>query len=271
MPDVPLGPLKRKTPWARSGNKRIRSLIENLAAYDMQWIGGKLFTLIDRKRTKDDRFAYDAEIRSIFKEMAIDLVIYFGLNDGQLGLKLKAFYPGEILSCRPVSSAFERLAVKAFSGRNWHMRTCSSGRQGANQTINVSDETVCRPLREASEHCAKCSAEGTIDAEEEKVSVHSIGEVLDEIVPGIESKRIFLKTDIRANDTEVLKGLGNKLECVMAVQTKVSLVPTYDERIPSWTESISAYERNGFGVLGMYPSHRDSGRINEYVCLLMRV
>jgi len=228
-----------------------------------------LFTLIDRKRTKDDWFAYDAEIRSIFKEMAIDLVIYLGLNDGQLAPKLRAFYTGEILSFRPVSSVFERLAVTAFSGRNWHIHKCSSGRQGPNQTINVYDETVYSPLRKAGEYCTKCSGEGTI-ATEEKVSVQSLGEVLGEIVPGIESKHIFLKTEIQANDTEVLKGLGNKLECVMAVQTKLSLVPTY-ERMPHWTESISAYERNGFGVLGINPSNRDSGRINEYDCLLMRV
>lgn len=71
-------------------------------------------------------------------------------------------------------------------------------------------------------------------------------------------------------DMEVFKGLGNKLKYVIVLQSEVSLISIY-EGMPHWTESISIYEKAGFGVVGMFPVNRDSGRIIEYDCLLARV
>jgi hypothetical protein len=50
----------------------------------------------------------------------------------------------------------------------------------------------------------------------------------------------------------------------------MSLIPIY-EQMSNWTESISDYERAGFGVVGMFPVSRDSGRIIEYDSLLISV
>jgi hypothetical protein len=68
---------------------------------------------------------------------------------------------------------------------------------------------------------------------------------------------------------EVFKGLGNKLDEVLVLQSEVSLIPIYDN-MPHWTESISLYESAGFGVVGMFPVNWDAGRVVEYDCLLTR-
>ena len=42
------------------------------------------------------------------------------------------------------------------------------------------------------------------------------------------------------------------------------------EGMPHWTDSISIYEKAGFGIVGMFPVSRDSGKVIEYDCLLVR-
>jgi hypothetical protein len=40
--------------------------------------------------------------------------------------------------------------------------------------------------------------------------------------------------------------------------------------MPHWIENISVYEEAGFGVVGMFPVRRDSYKVIEYDCLLIK-
>jgi hypothetical protein len=93
--------------------------------------------------------------------------------------------------------------------------------------------------------------------------------VLDEIASNGSFRKIFLKLDTQGFDMEVFKGLGNKLDEVLVLQSEVSLIPIYDN-MPHWTESLALYESAGFGVAGMFPVNWDDGRVVEYDCLLTR-
>lgn len=81
--------------------------------------------------------------------------------------------------------------------------------------------------------------------------------------------RVFLKMDTQGYDTAVFEGLGTALAHVVLLQSEVSLIPIY-AGMPHWTESIATYEKNGFGVVGMFPVSRDSSRVVEYDCLLVK-
>ena len=108
------------------------------------------------------------------------------------------------------------------------------------------------------------------EAVPKSVSVRRADKLLEEIAPKIHGNRIFLKMDTQGYDTAVFEGIGTALERVVLLQSEVSLIPIY-EGMPHWTESISTYERKSFGVVGMFPINRDSGRVIEYDCLLAKM
>ncbi|MGO9527578.1 MAG: FkbM family methyltransferase [Verrucomicrobiia bacterium] len=99
-------------------------------------------------------------------------------------------------------------------------------------------------------------------------SPRRLDDVLDEVAPDCHRKRIFLKMDTQGYDLKVFKGLGNKLDHIVAIQSEVSLIPIY-ENMPHRTDSISLYERAGFGVAGLFPVTLDACRVIEHDCLMV--
>jgi FkbM family methyltransferase len=254
-------------------SNRVKNLVERLIGREFERFGSKsfaLFAVIDKKRRADAWFSYRAQIRSIIEKFEINVVIDVGANEGQFVHELRSFYFEEILSFEPVKVAFEKLAEAASSDPNWHVYKLALGNQESTQTINVSDATVYSSLLKTNDYCIHRFGDHAQGKREEVVTIRRLDELLDKIVPDIENKRIFLKMDTQGYDAEVFKGLGTKLKHVIALQSEVSLISIY-EGMPHWTESISIYEKAGFGVVGMFPVNRDSDRIIEYDCLLIRV
>ena len=94
-------------------------------------------------------------------------------------------------------------------------------------------------------------------------------DVLDELAPTVSGQRVFPKLDTQGYDLNVYRGLGARVDDVVALLSEVSLIPIY-EGMPHWTESIAEYEASGFGVIGLNPVTHDHGRVLEYDCLLQR-
>ncbi|HEX9812875.1 MAG TPA: FkbM family methyltransferase [Burkholderiales bacterium] len=250
--------------------RRVKKLVERLTGCEIERFGDKSFLLIDKKRRTDAWFSRTGQIRSIVDKFEIDLVIDVGANEGQFARDLRSFYRGKILSFEPVSSAFEKLATAANSDPNWHVHKLALGSRESTQAINVSTSTVFSSLLKTNDYCARRFGREALGTGNEVVSIRRLDKLLYDIAPDFESRRIFLKLDTQGYDTEVFKGLGNKLECVVALQSEVSLIPIY-EGMPHWTESIATYERAGFAVVGMFPVTQDSDRVIEYDCLMIRV
>lgn len=250
--------------------KRVKNIIESFTGCEIERFGSKSFAIIDKECREDAWFSYRAQIRSIIEKFEINVVLDVGANEGQFAQQLRSFYLGEILSFEPVAFVFEKLAKAASTDPNWHVYKLALGSQESTQTINVSDSTDFSSLLRTNDYCIHRFGDRAQGKREEVVSVRRLDELLEKIAPDIENKRIFLKMDTQGYDLEVFKGLGNKLKHVIAIQSEVSLISIY-EGMPHWTESISIYEKAGFGVVGMFPVNRDSGRIIEYDCLLVRV
>lgn len=250
--------------------KRVKNLLESLTGCDIERFGGKSFALIDKKRRTEVWFSYRAQLTWIIERFGIDLVIDVGANEGQFARNLRRFYSGEIISFEPVSSAFEKLTAIASADPHWHVHKLALGSQEGTGIINVSRETKFSSLLKANDYCVRRFGDGTVGTREEAVSIYTLDKLLDEVALDVEGKHLFVKMDTQGYDTEVFKGLGNKLQHVAALQSEVSLIPVY-ENMPHWTESIAVYERAGFGVVGMFPVVWDSGRVIEYDCLLTRV
>ena len=249
--------------------KHLKNLLQQLTGSDIERYGEKCFALINRSRREDAWFSYDAQIRTLIEKQNIDLILDVGANEGQFAQKMRSFYPGDIHSFEPVSSAFDKLARIASSDRHWYVHNCALGSQESIRTINVANLTVFSSLLKPNDYCAERFGGQSLGMKEEAISVRRMDKLLDEILPGIASRRALLKMDTQGYDLEVFNGLGNALKHVVALQSEVSLVSIY-EGMPHWLESISVYETRGFGVVGMFPISQDSNRVIEYDCLLVR-
>jgi len=248
----------------------VKKVLENITGWKIERFGSKSFALIDNKNRTDAWFSHYTQIRSTIEKSKIDLVIDVGANEGQFTRELRAFYSGEIISFEPVSSVFEKLAIAASSDPKWHVYKLALGSEDSTQMINVSNSTTFSSLLKSNDYCEKHFGGKALITNKEIVSVRRLDNLMDEITPDVDGKRIFLKLDTQGYDSEVFKGAGNKLKNIRLLQSEVSLIPIY-EGMPHWTESISAYENAGFGIVGMFPVSHDSGRVVEFDCLLTRV
>lgn len=249
--------------------KRVKHLLEYITGSEIERIGSKSFAIINKERREEAWFSYHAQLSSIIEKLNIDLVIDAGANVGQFAQLLRSFYSGDILSFEPVAIVFEDLAEAASTDPNWHVYKLALGSHDSIQTINVSDSSVFSSLLRTNDYCIEHFGDRAQGKREEVVSVRRLDDVLEATGRDIENKRIFLKMDTQGYDLEVYKGLGSKLGNVFAIQSEVSLISLY-KGMPHWTEIISTYEKSGFAVVGMFPVTRDSGRIIEYDCLLIR-
>ena len=249
--------------------KRVQHLVECLIGHEIERFGSTTFALIDKRQRADAWFSFDSQLRSIFDKLGIDLAIDVGANEGQFSQDLRSFFFGDIISFEPVTPAFEILERVSSSDKKWHVYNIALGSDDSTQSINVSVATVFSSLLRSNEYCIERFGASSQGISTETVSIRRLDNLLESIVPDIHDRRIFLKMDTQGYDTEVFRGLGDKRDHVFALQSEVSLIPIY-EGMTHWTRSISIYEEAGFRVVGMFPVSRDSDRVIEYDCLLVR-
>jgi FkbM family methyltransferase len=249
---------------------RVIHFVEALSGCEVEWYGARTFAMIDKHHRLNASFSYRAQFRSAIERSGIDLVIDAGANEGQFARRLRSFYGGEILSFEPVTFAFDKLAKAASTDPDWHVYKLALGSEDSTQTINVSDRTLFSSLLNVNDYCVQRFGESVKGERKEVIRIRRLDQLLEEIVPDIGNRRVFLKMDTQGYDLEVFKGLGDCLARVIGLQSEVSLISIY-EGMPHWTDSISLYEQAGFGVVGMFPVNRDSGLVIEYDCLLERV
>jgi FkbM family methyltransferase len=247
-----------------------RRLFEKLANVQVERTTGKSFFVIYPAETEHAWYSYRTTLRSILSRYEVDHVIDVGANTGQFGRLLRSIYSGTISSFEPVSPAFAQLAETVSADENWNAYQCALGAQAETRTIHVARSLPFSSLLAANDYCVTRFGDRTVGQREESVTIRRLDEVLEEISPGNGRQKIYLKLDTQGFDIEVFRGLGDKLQNVVALQSEVSLVPIY-ENMPHWTQSISIYEQAGFGVAGMFPVSWDAGRIIEYDCILTRI
>ena len=250
--------------------QRIKRVIERLFGVEIERFGGKAILVVDASKRAQAWYSYPATLQSILERFDVNHVLDVGANAGQFGQIVRRFYSGRISSFEPVTAVFERLVATIATDEKWDAHQFALGRSAGVERMNVAELSQFCSLLKANEYCVARFGEATAGTREESIRIRRLDEVLDEIAPRNESKRIYLKLDTQGYDLEVFNGLGDRLRDVVALQSEVSLIPIY-ENMPHWTESILAYEKAGFCVAAMYPISTDAGRVVEYDCILTRV
>ena len=213
-------------------------------------------------------FAHFAHTRNIFAQKQIDLVLDVGANKGQFASEIRSFYRGEIFSFEPVAAAFAQLKKAAEGDSNWKCVKLAMGSKNESGSIRVAEGTQFSSFLKQTPTCQMFGHEAK-NVEEEEVPIRRLDQFLHENVPNFRERRIFLKVDTQGFDLEVVKGLGDSVRYISALQSEVSVVPLY-EGMCHWTECMALYERAGFVVAGMFPVTLDYLRVIEFDCLMVR-
>jgi FkbM family methyltransferase len=247
----------------------VRGVAETILRRRFVGLGAGAFALAKTSCLDEAWYSQRIQIERLIRAFRVDLIVDVGANRGQFASSLRAFYSGAILSFEPVSGVFDELSRAAASDPDWHVHKLALGDQDAEMTIHVPTQTEFSSLLAANDYSAARFGTGTVPTKEEVVTVRRLDGVLEDLAGVVTGEHIFLKLDTQGYDPNVFRGLGSRVEDVVALQAEMSLIPIY-EGMPHWTESIALYEAAGFGVVGLYPITQDHGRVIEYDCLLQR-
>jgi hypothetical protein len=112
-------------------------------------------------------------------------------------------------------------------------------------------------------------AELNVPCHTETVTVRTLDVVLPVLQERIGFDRPYLKIDTQGFDIEVLRGAGESLPAVKALQTEASVIGIY-KGMPQYMDIIRYLDERGFDITGLYPVSRDSAlRLVEFDCVMI--
>jgi FkbM family methyltransferase len=206
----------------------------------------------------------------ILSSRPFELVVDVGAHVGQFGMLMRSLgYTGDILSFEPVSATFSRLSAAAAFDKQWVTQKVALGSEPGSMAINITARTTFSSFLPINSTGRSAFGEMVAIKDTETVDVKTLDRVLAELsYDG--ARNIFLKLDTQGYDQEVIEGSAKTLPVVTALLSEVSVRPIYDGMV-HWTDAISAYERLGFEVTGLFPVIRDSAmRVVEFDCVMTR-
>jgi FkbM family methyltransferase len=203
-----------------------------------------------------EHFPQAAYLRKLFAHYAISAVVDVGANRGQYHdfLRHEVGFAGRIISVEPLPDLVADMRARAAQDPLWTVEClalgASSGTASFNRMAGSEFSSFLTP-RHAEAH--SFAAQNTV---RETVSVTV--DTLDALVRrlGMTDTRLYLKLDTQGFDLEVLRGAGDALRAVYALQSEVSVRPIYSDQ-PPFDESIRAIESMGFTLSGVFPNNAD--------------
>ena len=211
-------------------------------------------------------------LRTLFAAFDIDCVLDVGANTGQYRdfLRERVPYRGPIVSFEPVAHNVRILQERAAGDSRWTIEGYALGSANGSSTLNVSNESQFSSFLEPS-RSSGTSYIATLVATDhtETVAVKTLDEVLRPLQERLAFRRPYLKIDTQGYDLEVLRGAASSLPCIPALQTEASVIAVY-KGMPSYTDTITFLNQQGFAISGLYPVARDPRlRLLEFDCVMV--
>jgi FkbM family methyltransferase len=248
-----------------------RRLIRLSTGLEVIKIGEDAAYVIPEKRLKRQEWLpHSAMLKTMFRDLDVNLVIDVGANQGQFGGSLREFYDGPIISFEPVADTFERLQATAAGDSQWTVVRSALGDRDSTMTMRVPRNSVFSSLLPLNDYSARHFGQLEEESRSEEVQVRRLDDLLQARGIDVRDRRLFLKLDTQGFDLQVFDGARGILDTVVAMQSEVSLVPIY-EGMPHWTTSVARYEAAGYAVAAMYPVTREAWRVIEFDCLLVKI
>ncbi len=212
----------------------------------------------------------DAQLQTLLKTLAIDLVLDIGANTGQYGASLRELgYAGRIVSFEPLATAHAALLANSSGDPGWTIAPRAAiGDSDGEITINIAGNSASSsvlPMLESHRQAAPHSAYIGRD-------VVPIAR-LDSIAPGLigTPERMLVKIDTQGYETQVLAGGSATIAAAIAVQVELSLIPLYDGQ-PEFAAMLALMAGHGLSLWSLWPGFADpaTGRILQAEGIFVR-
>ena len=168
---------------------------------------------------------YPARIGAMLRHLGAVTVLDVGANIGQYASALRASgYRGAIVSCEPLSDAFEHLRRRAAHDPQWEAVRTAVGAAPGTAEINVSANSVSSSLLTMT-RAHTDAAPGSEAIATETVPVTTVAELVE--ARALDPDRTLLKIDTQGYEAPVLDGAGPLVGRLAAISLELSFVPLY--------------------------------------------
>ena len=214
------------------------------------------------------KYSDSVYLKVLLDRLRIDCVLDVGANKGQYATKLRAMgFAGHIVSFEPIARDCEVIRRAAQGDARWHVHNLALGATDGEQSFNVvgGDYTVF------SSFLPPLPGQAPEGIEQVTVPVRRLAGLLEEIEATVgRDVRMFLKLDTQGYDLEVCKGVAERMDRFVGLQSELSVEAIYDGQ-PSYTRALDCYGAFGFALMNLSIVNRSRGSgIQEYDCLMAR-
>ena len=171
------------------------------------------------------RGSYASRLARTLHARGIDTVLDVGANVGQYAvLTRSAGFDGRIISCEPLGGAYGELSQRAARDDRWTALNTAVGAEPGTARINVSENSFSSSIRPMTDAHLDTAPQSRVIATEE-VPVTTVEQIVadHDVVP----ERTLLKIDTQGFEDEVLRGAGDLVGRVAAIQIELSFVELY--------------------------------------------
>jgi FkbM family methyltransferase len=212
---------------------------------------------------------YPVRIATTLAWLGAGTVLDVGANIGQYASALRASgYRGDIISCEPLSDAFEHLQRRSSGDPRWEVVRTAVGETVGSTDINISANSYSSSLLPMTSAHSD-AAPGSEFVAAETVPVTTVAELV--ATRGIDPGRSLLKIDTQGYEAQVLDGTGDLLERFAAVSLELSFVPLYEGQ-QLFDELTARLRAAGFTLYGLDAGFGDprTGRMLQCDGLFVR-
>jgi FkbM family methyltransferase len=193
-------------------------------------------------------------VATMLDHLRLDTVLDVGANIGQYASALRASgYRGKIVSCEPLSDAFEHLQRRSAGDPAWTALRTAVGAEPGTLEINVSANSYSSSLLPMTSAHSD-AAPGSEFVRRERVPVTTVADLVRE--QGIDPSRTLLKVDTQGYEPQVLDGAGSLVGRVAAIALELSFVPLYEGQ-QLFDELVDRLRRAGYSLYGLEAGFSD--------------
>lgn len=212
---------------------------------------------------------YPVRVATTLSWLGAHTVLDVGANIGQYATALRAGgYRGTIVSCEPLSDAFQHLQRRSARDASWEAVRTAVGDAVGSTRINVSANSYSSSLLPMTSAHSD-AAPGSEFVAAETVPVTTVAEIV--AGRGVDPGSALLKIDTQGYEAQVLDGAGDLLPRFAAVSLELSFVPLYEGQ-QLYDQLTARLRDGGFTLYGLDAGFGDprTGRMLQCDGLFVR-
>lgn len=210
-------------------------------------------------------------LKRLLRTQSVDCVFDVGANRGQFHdlLRTEVGFGGWVVSFEPIPELCGELQARSQSDPRWRVLNYALGATTGLADLKVAELTDLSSFLPFQKGDGLAFPASTAVSRIQNVEVRRLDELFGGVAAELGFGRPYLKMDTQGFDLEVIKGAGNVVRRFVGLQSEMSVIPLY-EGMPSYRESLRAFEAVGFELSGMFPVTIDKiMRLVEFDCVMI--